>query len=57
MIAESQRKYAKRNVPSPLMGEGQDGGVLPRDLDVAPPPYPSPVNGEGIRSVMTHGRI
>jgi len=35
--------------PSLLVGEGQDGGVLYPffQADVSPPPWPSPIDGEG----------
>ena len=40
------RPQAETAVPSPLMGEGQDGGGAPR-LACPPPPQPSPTKGEG----------
>ena len=33
--------------PSPLVGEGWDGGSLPPVVPVDPPPLPSPTRGEG----------
>lgn len=44
----------ERQIPSPLMGEGQGGGEEPRD---AHPPRPSPtrVEGERFRSYPSAG--